>query len=266
MSRPIYAIGDIHGQLAELGRVLDLIQRDGGANAEIVFLGDYTDRGMQSRQVIDVLMEGQAAGLPWTFIKGNHDRMFARFLRSGQIDDPAIKSGKSWLHHRLGGPTTLASYFDLEALLDVPDWTVEMDDFGKNPAKDARLAEVLDAARTHISEAHLSFLEMCPLTHQIGDLLFVHAGIRPEIALKDQVEDDLIWIRDGWLEFTGALPWTVVHGHTALEAAQHHGNRINLDSGAGYGRPLTAAVFEDGKVWTLGDKGRTALRADLATR
>ncbi len=110
LKRRTFAIGDIHGQKAMLDHALKLIAADGGTAAPLVFLGDYTDRGPDSRGTIDTLIAGRDAGLDWHFIKGNHDRMFQRFVDSGDCHDVAIKSGLSWLNGRLGGDTTLASY------------------------------------------------------------------------------------------------------------------------------------------------------------
>lgn len=235
----IYAIGDIHGDLAQLDTALERIAADGGSDAKLVVLGDLVDRGADSRGVIDTLLQGIGAGRDWTVIRGNHDRMFLNFLETGVVDDANIKSGVPWTHQRLGGPATLASYgvvFD-----------------------DRPLADIQAEAAQAVPPAHLEFLHTQPLHHQAGELLFVHAGIRPGVALSDQVENDLIWIRDGFLDDARRHPWLVVHGHTALDAPAHMGNRVNLDSGAGYGRPLTTAVFEDGAVWTLGPNGRVPL-------
>ena len=88
----------------------------------------------------------------------------------------------------------------------------------------------------------------------------MHAGIRPGLALADQVEDDLIWIRDPFLTSPDPHPWIVVHGHTALKTATHFGNRIDLDSGAGYGRPLSVAAFDGDGVFLLTERGREPLR------
>ena len=229
---------------------LDLIAADGGTEAQIVCVGDYTDRGPDSRAVIERLIALRAKGA--VCIKGNHDRMFWRAVAQGDIDDPAIKSGKSWLHHRLGGGMTLRSY------MDVPELD-PLDHYGKDPAFEGDLAALITRARIAVPQAHLDFIEGLPLWHQAGDLMFVHAGLRPGLALEKQSEDDLIWIRDDWLEYDGAFPWLVVHGHTALDAPQHHGNRINLDGGAGYGRPLLPAVFEGRNCWLLTDRGRVSL-------
>ncbi|WP_370302073.1 metallophosphoesterase family protein [Pseudooceanicola sp.] len=240
MSSPIYAIGDIHGQLAFLEQALAWIEADGGPDAEIVFLGDLVDRGPESRAVIERLIAGQAAGRRWTVVKGNHDRMFSRFLSDGTLHDDQVKSGIGWLHPRLGGAATLASY-------------------GVTEAETRPFAEVLEQARQAVPATHRNFLETLPVYEERAELLFVHAGIRPGVALAEQAEDDLVWIRTGFLDDTRPHPWLVVHGHTALDVPCHHGNRVNLDGGAGYGRPIYPAVFEGREVWLLDEGGRMSL-------
>ena len=86
----LYAIGDIHGQLAQLVEAIDWIEKDGGPAAPIVFLGDYIDRGPDSRGVLDLLIQGRDAGRNWTFLKGNHDRMFEWFLQTPSRADPHL--------------------------------------------------------------------------------------------------------------------------------------------------------------------------------
>ncbi|WP_299650905.1 metallophosphoesterase family protein [uncultured Tateyamaria sp.] len=237
---PIYAIGDIHGQQAELDRVLSLIQADGGTDAQIVFLGDYTDRGPDSRTTLDTLIAGRDTGRNWTFLKGNHDRMFEWFMGNPIRHDPHMMVELYWLHDRLGGNTTLASY-------------------GVDASGHRREKDVQADARAAVPDAHLTFLRDLRLMHIVGDIMFVHAGIRPGVAIKDQTEEDLLWIRQDFHNSTVPHPKLIVHGHTPVDEATHYGNRVNLDSGAGYGKPLTAAVFEGGKVWLLTDQGRQAL-------
>ncbi|MFQ1699362.1 metallophosphoesterase [Loktanella agnita] len=259
---PIYAIGDIHGQKAQLDQALDLIAADGGTDARIVFLGDYTDRGPDSRGVIDTLIAGREAGRNWVFVRGNHDRLFTRYVRQGLGHDDNIRSGLHWLNPRLGGTETLRSYGvvgqpqfarhkpgEIEILLrfEGVDGVMEPDDLHR-------------AARDAVPATHLDFLDGLPLTHVTDDLIFVHAGLRPGVPLADQTEDDLIWIRDGFLETGHDFKRLVVHGHTALEHPQHFGNRVDLDGGAGYGRPLVPAVFEGRDCWTLTPTGRVPLR------
>ena len=105
-------------------------------------------------------------------------------------------------------------------------------------------------------QEHVDFLKSLKIYHHAGDVLFVHAGTKPGVPLAQQQENDLVWIRQGFIDDTTPHPWPVVHGHTALEQATHFGNRVDLDGGAAYGRPLCAAVFEDGKVWQLLPDGR----------
>lgn len=245
----IYAIGDVHGQIAELDRALGLIEADGGPGAPVVFLGDYTDRGPDSRAVIQRLIDGLAEGRPWTCIGGNHDRMFHRFVGAGILSDVAIASGKSWLHPGLGGAATLASYG-----VEVPE-AGTLEAFGMDSARDGDWLALRDAARESVPQAHLDFLTALPILHETEAQIFVHAGLRPGVPLDAQVEDDLLWIRKGWLGSTADHGRLVVHGHTALEEPLHYGNRLNLDSGAGYGRPITAARIEGREAVRLTEDG-----------
>ena len=241
MTRPIYAIGDIHGQLGMLETALARIEADGGPNARVVFLGDYVDRGPDSRAVIDRILNGQTAGRDWIALMGNHDRMFSMFVEDYPRNDARLLVGYHWLHEKLGGIETLASY-------GVP---VEDGD---------RIFQVHDRARAAVPQAHIDFLRNLVPYHLEDELLFVHAGIRPGTPLAEQSEDDLIWIRQEFLNDTRDHPWLVVHGHTPAKQAEHCGNRVNLDAGAGYGKPLACAVFEGRDCWQLTQAGRVPLR------
>lgn len=240
----IYAIGDIHGQLDMLHAAHDRIEADrvkfGDRDAPVVHLGDYNDRGPDTSGVIQTLIDGIAAGQPWKAIKGNHDRLFTGFLDDHTWEDPYLAGRLPWFDPRLGGAETLESY------------GVE------TPAK-RRMSDVHHEALQAVPDKHRVFLQGLPLYVDTPELLFVHAGIRPGVALADQDEEDLIWIRDGFLEDTADHGKIVVHGHTALDDPMHFGNRIDLDTGAGYFRPLTAAVFEGSKCWILTDEGRQPL-------
>lgn len=91
-------------------------------------------------------------------------------------------------------------------------------------------------------------------------MVFVHAGIRPGVPMTDQQETDLVWIRTGFLDDRRDHGFLVVHGHTALDHATHYGNRVNIDSSAAYGGPLTTVVLEGRDVWRLTDTGRVPLQ------
>ncbi|SFK90079.1 metallophosphoesterase family protein [Shimia haliotis] len=240
MNQPIYAIGDIHGHLDLLDDMLARIKADGGADAHIVFLGDYVDRGPESRGVIERLRRGVEAGRNWICLKGNHDRMFEWFMEDTPRHDPHLLVEYSWLHEKLGGVQTLESY-------------------GVTVSKQERLSALHERAKTAVPENHVAFLKSLRLFHEQNGLLFVHAGIKPGVPLGEQSENDLVWIRQGFIDDATPHPWLVVHGHTALKKATHFGNRIDLDGGAAFGRPLCAAVFENGQVWQLTPEGRAAM-------
>jgi len=256
----LYVIADIHGFHGALDRALALIAADGGSDAPVIFLGDYVDRGPDSGRVIDRIMGGMLAGRNWRALRGNHDRMFHRFVTQGIQNDPAIKSGKGWLHPALGGPATLASYMP-NLVLDHPDWPglAAFKAEGLDGADPELIAALVRTARAIVPRSHLDWVASRPLWIEEAGHVFVHAGIRPGVPMAEQDEDDLIWIRDGWVDSTADHGFMVVHGHTALDHPRHEGNRINLDGGAGYGRPLVPAVF-DGTGWhTLTDAGRVPL-------
>ncbi len=241
MTSAIYAVGDIHGNLTKLDNALEHIEADGGPDARIVFLGDYVDRGPDSQGVIERLSQGLAEGRNWTCLKGNHDRLFEWFLAEPHpLHDPQLLVGYHWLHKNIGGLETLASY-------------------GVSVKERARLRDVAFSAREMVPEAHKGFLRSLHLSHEQPGLFFVHAGVRPGIPLASQDEDDLVWIRSTFLMDPGDHGALVVHGHTVVETPERHRNRVNLDTGAGYGRALTVGVFEDGEIWTLGADGRVPL-------
>lgn len=237
-----YAIGDIHGQLHLLKEAHRLIEIDraatGDANAPVIHVGDLVDRGPDSPGVIDTLLNGQLAGKPWIVLKGNHDRMFSYFLDGHR--DPALRAEFEYLHPRIGGLETLAAY-GLDAS------TLSLEEAGR-------------AAANLVPHAHRAFLADLPSYHLREKTLFVHAGIAPLVPLEDQTETDMAWIRAPFLEHTQPHPWLVVHGHSHIEAPTHYGNRVNIDSGAAYGGPLTTIVIEGNQIFTLSKIGRTPLR------
>jgi serine/threonine protein phosphatase 1 len=240
-----YAIGDIHGHADLLRRAHDLIADDRVANGEpdspIVHIGDLVDRGPDSRAVVGLLAEGRAERRNWITLKGNHDRMFQKFLDDPNWHDPGLRPELTWLHPHLGGATTLASYGVMDA--------------GVRP-----LAEVHAEAIAAVPPAHRLFLSGLPTSYVRGDCVFVHAGIRPGVDLRDQTEDDLVWIRRGFLDDPRDFGPLIVHGHTAIDAPTHYGNRLNIDSSAAYGGPLSAVVIEGRDAWLLTPDGREPIR------
>ena len=237
----IYAIGDIHGQLDMLRAAHDRIEADrarmGARDAPVVHLGDLGDRGPDTAGVIGFLMEGIAGGAPWIVLKGNHDRIFAD--QADLSREPEVDF-YNWCAPSWGGRETVASY------------GVGLGRWGGINRRRGDFASAVPAE-------HLAFMAARPVIHETDAQIFVHAGIRPGLPLGDQIEDDMIWIRGEFLHDPRDHGRLVVHGHTPVREAEHRGNRLNLDTGAGYGRPITAAAIEGRRAWALGEGGRVEL-------
>ncbi len=223
----VYAIGDVHGRLDLLQeleeRILEDLGRDGRiVDPVIVHLGDYVDRGLQSRQLLDHLLHrSRLADLPRVFLRGNHDLWMRLFLAGEEV-------GESWLE--FGGRETLASY-GVPALPDLPPEE-------RFPELRRRLAERVPAA-------HVTFLDRLEDAFVLGDYFFCHAGIRPGVPLEEQDPRDLLWIREPFLSWRGDPGRVVVHGHTVSEEPVVRTNRIGVDTGAYLTNRLTALVLED---------------------
>ncbi|WP_244552478.1 metallophosphoesterase [Allosphingosinicella indica] len=187
--------------------------------AFIVFLGDLIDRGPQSCEVIDRLANFSHPYAKCVVLMGNHEEILLRVMAA----EPGLLT--DWM--RFGGAECVASY-------------------GVDPAGLSRLDEKAGAAllRQHIPARHLAFLESFGDTFKFGDYLFVHAGIRPGVAMEDQVQRDLRWIRGPFLDDVKTHGCLVVHGHTIVEAVEERSNRIAIDTGAVYSGVLTALVVE----------------------
>ena len=241
----VYAIGDIHGYLGELERAHALIAedraREGDTKATVVHVGDLCDRGPDTKGVIDFLLAGIERGEPWVVLKGNHDRLMQYFLGDEPRLDPYMMVGWTWFHEGVGGVETLRSY-------------------GIEIAKKERLFRLHARAMDAVPETHRAFVAGLPTSYETKDQIFAHAGIRPGIPLADQDETDLLWIRHEFHDDTRDHGKLVIHGHTPVKAVTHYGNRVNIDSGAGYGRPISAVVIEKRKVWRLTEKGRDRVK------
>ncbi|WP_134680255.1 metallophosphoesterase [Paracoccus ravus] len=238
-----YVIGDIHGHLDLLKAVHARIARDDaahGGGGQIVHVGDLIDRGPDSRGVVEYLMRGQMDGRPWIVLKGNHDRFLSRFLADPGWIDQGLASRRHWLDHpNLGAAQTLASY--------------GVDLAGRSHA------ELHEALLRAVPPAHADWLDRLPLWHALPEAIIVHAGIRPGIPIERQAEDDLVWIRHGFLDDRTDHGKLIVHGHTVVDQVTHFSNRLAVDTGAAYGRDLSAVLFEDGNIHLLTDQGREAI-------
>jgi diadenosine tetraphosphatase ApaH/serine/threonine PP2A family protein phosphatase len=222
----VYAIGDIHGR-ADLLQVLhrqiqaDADQLTPGTEKLALYVGDYVDRGLESRQVLDLLLERPLPDFHPIYLLGNHDAWLLSFLIDAKI-------GSTWL--RYGGDATLHSYgVAVRPAVDEP------------PYYEALQEEL----RARLPRRHVEFLEELELSYETGDYLFVHAGVRPNQPLDRQTADDLLWIREPFLSSRRDLGKVVVHGHTVEAEPAVRANRIGIDTGACWTGRLTCLVLEE---------------------
>ncbi len=206
----IYAIGDVHGCYDQLLEAERRIREDTAIHAEralVVLLGDYLDRGPRSREVIEHLCRPAVTGHMRITLCGNHEEAFRRFLQKPE-------AFPEW--SRFAGPETLASYgVDGAYLMQ----------HGGPAALDRALR---DAVPAH----HRNFLEELPSMLTVGDIVFVHAGLRPGVPLSQQRDSDLLWMREPFLSRGPELPMLVVHGHTPVHRPFFGNGRIGIDTGA----------------------------------
>ena len=232
----LYAIGDVHGQLALLEALHEVIREDLAAGAParvvVVYVGDYVDRGGESRAVLDLLAtDGRDAfgqEVECVHLLGNHEDMMLQALDPAQAGT-GYGDGMmaSWL--RNGGLATVASYGVM------PDTALPF------PGMAARIRQGMAEA---LPASHRALLDRLVLQHREGGYLFVHAGIRPGVPFERQSRDDLLWIREEFLEDRTAHPAVIVHGHTPTRTAELLDNRIGIDTGAFATGRLTAVALE----------------------
>ena len=227
----IYAIGDIHGRLDLFEQLVAAIAQDSAqrppARVRLVLLGDIIDRGPDSAEIVARCRALAAASEDFIVLRGNHEQAMADALRGDAI------AFEFWL--RFGGDATLRSW-------GVPEETLAADD----------LADLLRAARQQVPAELLTWLGALPLSLKVGDYLFVHAGIRPGVGLWRQSREDILWIREEFLDSDADHACIVVHGHSISEDAPDvRHNRIGIDTGAYRTGRLTALGLEGTDRWTL---------------
>jgi serine/threonine protein phosphatase 1 len=227
----VYVVGDIHGCIDLLAMMHRMILADAEAHPAgrrvVVYLGDYIDRGPDSKGVVDLLLSNPLPGFEAVHLKGNHEQTLLEFLND-------ITIGPDWFS--FGGVQTFESYglappanvFDAEELL------------AAQAALEARLGE-----------AHHRFYRDLKLGHFEGDFLMVHAGLRPDTPLDLQVENDLLWIRDPFLKSEANFGVIVVHGHTIALYPEIKPNRIGIDTGAFHTGRLTCLVLNGSEIGFL---------------
>jgi serine/threonine protein phosphatase 1 len=212
----LIAIGDIHGQLDMLKLLLEKVQPT--AADKLIFIGDYIDRGPDSKGVVNFLLDFKQH-FNAVFLRGNHEDMLLAFL--GQ--DPNAHYGEAYLYN--GGEHTVRSYA------------------GEN----ATFTDLKNA----IPESHLEFFKQLKYYHIEEEFLFVHAGIVPGIPIEKQRTEDLIWIREEFLYSETGIGKIVVFGHTPLRSPLITNDKIGIDTGAGYNMRLSAIELHTKKLFSV---------------
>jgi serine/threonine protein phosphatase 1 len=229
----IYAIGDVHGRADLLSTLFAAIDADLVAHPAPrtlhVFLGDYIDRGPDSRQVIDLVI-ARGRGHETVLLKGNHETYPALFL-----NDPSVLG--EW--RLLGGIETLMSY-------------------GLKPSRGADGQEQRTLAKrfaTALPSGHARFLSELKTSFCCGDFFFVHAGVKPGVPLERQREEDMLWIREDFLLHEEDFGKLIVHGHTPVRDPDFRDNRINIDTGAYATGKLTCLIIDGDELALLSTLG-----------
>ncbi len=226
----VYAIGDIHGSLDQLKQLLGKIEQEAsGVSASVrkIFLGDYIDRGLYSKQLIDYLIDWASKEKePPVFLLGNHEQVMRSLLQ--RADQGLLQS---WFN--FGGRETLMSYGISPMILS------------SNPDG------IFSAMKEKVPQSHIDFFDRLQVSISFGDYFFCHAGVRPGIELGKQNEQDLIWIRYEFLDHKNSFGKIVVHGHTISNEVEFRPNRIGIDTGAYATGCLTALGLEGTKQWLV---------------
>lgn len=219
-----YVVGDIHGCLDELAWLLEALPL--APTDRLIFLGDYIDRGADSKGVVSYLIEWEKKGKQeMIFLKGNHEDMFLAYMGL------AGRYGEMFLFN--GGGATLASY-------------------GVFPGNVAP-EDILSA----VPREHIAFLQELRMYYLLEDYLCVHAGIHPSKPLGQQVEEELLWIRDEFVLNPHPLPYTVLFGHTPQrEVFFHLPYKIGLDTGLVYGNRLSCLEVNEKVLYQIARGGK----------
>lgn len=230
----IYAIGDVHGCFSLLVRLLQLIEQDQSTRTpletHVVMLGDYIDRGPQSRDVCELLhaMQGSAY---FHCLKGNHEETMLQVLDGNRM------ALRFWLQY--GGEETLLS------------WGIDPALITRAASSEGGQSQLIEALQAAVPHSIVHWMQELPSHHLHGGYIFAHAGVRPKLRLEEHTDEDLLWIREPFLSSRVQHPWRVVHGHSQSDRADIRPNRIGIDTGAYRSGVLTAVGIEDDTVWPI---------------
>ena len=228
--RRVYAIGDVHGRCDLLKELMAKIIEDDGqrgdAESEIIFLGDLVDRGPDSAGVLDLAMQVKQELGDVRFLMGNHEEVY---LAATKGEEKAVR-----FFNRIGGRETILSY-----------------DITMKEYMELDIAGLAQRIPELFPQEHIDFVASFEDQIIVGDYAFVHAGIRPGVALSEQKPKDLRWIREDFLSASEAHEKIIVYGHTINDDIVEARSRIGIDTGAYYSNKLTALALQGSERWYL---------------
>lgn len=210
--KKIFAIGDIHGCFEKLRTLIEQIEFNKEEDS-LIFLGDYIDRGPQSKDVIEYFLRLSQDGHNMVFLKGNHEAMFQNYLSGSDRFTFLIN----------GGTETLDNY----------------------------IRNIDQSQNTIIPPAHIEFFQSLRLYYETESYIFVHAGLAPKVPLNRQRERDLLWIRESFIHSTYDFGKIVIFGHTPFKEPFITKNKIGIDTGAVYGNKLTCIELPGQKIYSV---------------
>lgn len=250
-----FVIGDIHGSHKVLSELLQFVfntEKFDATQDQFLFIGDYVDRGFQSKQVIDELIALKEKYPNTIFLRGNHEDMFMANLGLG-----GMYAGSFFYND---GMSTLASYLipNLPTVEEFRKWDRDVQVQTMETLQNYTENEMFDA----VPQSHRDFLSNTLLYHDTDRILFVHAGLNPNLKLEENTPFDFLWVSDNRNRFFSQIstkPWhkLMIHGHTPIEPDKVKKalskNRINVDTGYVYGGRLSCLIVDDGdpKLWKI---------------
>ncbi len=208
----IFAIGDVHGCTGKLEELLSLLPLDAKQDT-LVFVGDYIDRGPNSKGMIEYLIDLRQKIGDIVFLSGNHEQMFLNYHRNNEGRQRFLMNG---------GESTIISY---------------------------GVAGLKDGRNMNVPRNHLEFLTTLRISYETHDYIFVHAGLKPGVPRDKQTPEDMLWIRHAFVESTEDFGKIVVFGHTTLDKPLIEPNKIGIDTGAVYGGKLTCVELPTLKIY-----------------
>ncbi|HEW91733.1 MAG TPA: serine/threonine protein phosphatase [Thermotogaceae bacterium] len=201
-----YVIGDIHGCFKSLRNLIDILPLK--SDDKLIFLGDYIDRGPNSKEVVEFLIQ-LSKSYECVFIRGNHEQMLLDSFKESVIS-------QIWYFN--GAAATLKSYGGI----------------------------------SKIPTSHMDFFVSTKYYHIIENLFFVHAGVKPKVALENQRLEDFLWIRDEFIYSDDPLPgFKIIFGHTPFEKPLILPDKIGLDTGCVYGGNLSCLCLEENTIFQV---------------